>query len=290
MLYFFLTIPRRWSEKSSSSSQYRELKEGNDGNAAKSCGQSGGDNSNSWYVGMGKCMGSNVAYALYGVLTSDSVSENNKSPCSQKTFINSFYTTDGLSSFVQASNGAVDISYINQQCAWYDDNKKYTTTLGCSANGRFTTDTFVGSGCFGYNYNYTVDDLQSLNENLQSMDCHLIYSSDGSVNYASSLLTYSDVCTTYGIHKYFCPDPYNLISKYEYNFAMAQSNSNYSVVQTSQAAESAKVAASMATSLLLLIAGVALFATSAVQYLTIKRNHIVSEGIAEPDRPYGVLA
>lgn len=289
-----LPLLHRWSEQSSSSSQqrqrqYRELKEGNDGNAAKSCGQSGGDNSNSWYVGMGKCMGSNVAFSLYGVLVSDSVS-GSKSPCSQKTFINSFYTTDGLSSFVQASNGAIDTSYINQQCAWYDDNKKYTTTLGCSANGRFTTDTFVGSGCFGYNYNYTVDDLQSLNDSLQGMECKLIYSSDGSVNYASTLLSYSDVCSTYGINKYFCPDPYKLISKYQYNFAMAQKNSNYTVVATSQAAESVKDAASVATSFLLLVAGVALFATSAVQYLAIKRNKKISEGSAEPDRPYGVLA
>jgi hypothetical protein len=122
------------------------------------------------------------------------------------------------------------------------------------------------------------------------MECHLIYSSDESVNYASSLLSYSDACTTYGIHKYFCPDPYSLISKYEYNFAMAQSNSNYTVVETSQAAEAVKVAASMTTSFLLLIAGVALFATSAVQYLAIKRNNKTSEGLAEPDRPYGVLA
>ncbi len=237
-------------------------------------------------------MGSNVAYSLYGVFPSDSI-KRKESPCSQKTFINSFFTNDGLTSFVQASGGSIDTSSINQQCAWYDGNKKYTTTLGCSAAGRFTTDTFLDGGCFGYNYNYTVDELETLNESLQGMDCKLIYSSDGSVNYASSLLSYSEVCTTYGINKYFCPDPYKLISKYEYNFAMAQKNANYTTTDKSQyssTADSVKAATSLATSFILFIAGLALFATSGVQLIAMKRNKKVDEGNAEADRPYGVLA
>jgi len=74
----------------------------NNQNAQIKCGQSGGDNSNSWYVGMGSCIGANVAYALYGVLEDDHLVWK-KHPCSKKTFINSFFTTDGLNSFLQVA-------------------------------------------------------------------------------------------------------------------------------------------------------------------------------------------
>ena len=270
-LHILVSKIRRWSEQSTSDNQkdHRQLKDGgDDNNAASKCGQQGGDNSNSWYVGMGKCMGSNVAYALYGVLPSDSKVWGN--PCSQKTFINSFFTTDGITSFSKASNGAIDASSVNQQCQWYDGNKKYTTKLGCSASGSFTTDTFLGNGCLGYNYNGSADELEDLNQSLQNMKCTLIYSSDGSVDYATSLLSYSQVCSVDGVNKKYCPNPYRMVSTYEYNFAMAQQNPSYTVSKSSLAAapiESVKVASSFA----FFSVGLALFASSAWQVISLHR-------------------
>jgi hypothetical protein len=271
-LLYILIANCRWSEQSTSDNQknHRQLKDGEDDNSAASkCGQEGGDNSNSWYVGMGKCMGSNVAYALYGVLASDSKVWGN--PCTQKTFINSFFTTDGLTSFAQASNGDIDASSINQQCQWYDNNKKYSTTLGCSATGSFTKDTFLGSGCFGYNYNGSVDDFDELNQSLQNMKCTLIYSSDGSVNYATSLLSYSQVCTVDGLNKKYCPNPYKMVSTYEYNFAMAQQNPSYRVSKSSLAYTTPIEPVKVASSFVLFAVGLALFASSAWQVISLNR-------------------
>lgn len=230
-------------------------------------------------------MGSNVAYALYGVLASESIGW--RSPCSQKTFINSFFTTDGLTSFAKASNGAIDTSTLNQQCAWYDDNKKYTTTVGCSATGRFTTDTFLGNGCFGYNYNETVDELDNLNQSLLNMKCTLIYSSDGSVDYATSLLSYSEVCTLDGVNKKFCPNPYKMVSTYEYNFAMAQQNPGYTVTKSSFATAAPNDSARVATSFILFATGLGLFAGSAWQLISANRsNRYRYQG----ERSTGILA
>lgn len=281
----------RWSVQSSSTNSNRKLANNNYNNAVQNCGGSGGGGDNSWYVGMGQCMGSNVAYALYGVLPSDTIGRK-QSPCSAKTFINSFFTTDGLTSFAAASGGVVDIYSLNQQCSWYGGANKYSTTTGCSATGRFTTDTFLGSGCLGYNYNDTMDELETLNQSLETMDCSLIYSSDGKVNYASSLLYKSEACTTNGLNKNFCPDPHKMVSTYEYNFAMAQQYPNYTVTTKTGYAtsESAANFFKATASFILFASGFALFAGSAYQMMRNKRNNRFEDGISEPERTYGVLA
>jgi len=273
-----------WSEQS-----YSTQSSGNNGYAGNSCGQSGGDNSNSWYVGMGKCMGSNVAYSLYGVLPDDTFGRK-ESPCSSKTFINSFFTTDGLTSFVKASDGKVDTSAIYTQCEWYDNNKAYTATTGCSAKGQFTTDTFLGSGCLGYNYNDTVNELEELNANLTKMECTLIYSSDESVNnYASKLLTYSESCTIDGVNALYCPNPNGILTAYEYNFAMAQQNPNYTVTRTTFATMEGTQGgvAKLTTSIVLFITGAALFAGSAWQRYGGRKTR---ETYSEPQSAFGILA
>jgi hypothetical protein len=180
-------------------------------------GQSCGNKSNSceeWWMGMGSCYGANVAYSLYGILPGDAASTFN--PCNRGTFINSFFTMDGLQSFVKASNGKVDISSISEQC-----NGGMSTS--CSADGKFVVDSFNG-GCYPSNYVATVDTLDSLNKALEShMSCTLIYTSGGT-NYASDILSQSQQCSIDMDH---CPDPHGLVGKYEFNFAMAQRYAKY---------------------------------------------------------------
>lgn len=234
-------------------------------------------------------MGSNVAYSLYGVLPDDSF-KRKESPCSTKTFINSFFTTDGLTSFVKASEGNVDTSAISTQCEWYGNNKAYTSTLGCSAKAKFTTDTFLGSGCLGYNYNDTVNALEDLNANLTNMECTLIYSSDESTNnYASKLLTYSEACTIDGVNAQFCPNPNGILTAYEYNFAMAQQNPNYTVTRTTFATVEGTRGgvAKLTTSIVLFITGAALFAGSAWQRYGGRKT---GETYSEPQSAFGILA
>jgi hypothetical protein len=244
-------------------------------------------------------MGANVAFALYGVLEDDTISRR-ENPCSKKTFINSFFTNDGLSTFLQASPSLLaDASTtISSTCSWYYEEgakTSYTTTTGCSANGRFTTDIFYGSGCLGYNYYNTTDTLETFNDNLlENMDCTLIYEQDqdGTVttDYASDLLTYSEVCTVEGVYKNFCPNPYKIVSTYEYNFAMAQMDSNYTVTRTSFAYLDVAEATSLfkaTSSLLMIVAGFLLFAGSAWQMVIVRmRQRKMSPSIILADYDY----
>jgi hypothetical protein len=211
---------------------------------------------------MGLCVGANVAYTLFGILPGDSIGKK-ESPCSKKTYINSFFTTDGLYSFAKAAEGSVDISGAPQYCGYYENDYDYTMTTGCSSSGKFTVDTFYGKGCTGASYNYTMDTLDEMNNNLtSSMECTQIYASDGSANdYATELLTYSSSCLPYGNYKYFCPDPYHKLKTYEYNYAMAQMNRSYYPVDVVSSEEEAFTIRVIASSLfivsgLLLLSGV----------------------------------
>lgn len=250
---------------------------------------------------MGSCIGANVAYALYGVLEDDNLARR-ESPCSKKTFINSFFTTDGLNSFLQATPSSLaDLSTtsVSSQCTWYYDETgaktSYTTTVGCSATGRFTTDIFYGSGCLGYNYYNTTDTLESWNDNLiDAMDCTLIYeqNTDGTVvtDYASDLLGSSEVCSVEGVYKNFCPNPYKIVSTYEYNFAMAQLDSNYTVTKTSFAYLDVVEATNLfraTSSLLMIVVGLILFAGSAWQIILIHiRREKMSPSIVLVEKDY----
>eukprot|EP00590_Aulacoseira_subarctica_P001636 CAMPEP_0172421330 /NCGR_PEP_ID=MMETSP1064-20121228/7579_1 /TAXON_ID=202472 /ORGANISM="Aulacoseira subarctica , Strain CCAP 1002/5" /LENGTH=418 /DNA_ID=CAMNT_0013161669 /DNA_START=68 /DNA_END=1324 /DNA_ORIENTATION=- len=197
----------------------RFLEDGGDG---QSCGNKA-NSCDKWWGGMQSCMGANVAYSLYGILPGDGATSK-FNPCNKATFINSFFTKDGLANFVTASNGAVDISGLNQQCANYGNG--LGSAVSCSAKGKFVVDTFNG-GCYGQNYVATVDTLDDLNEELESeMDCVLIYSSDGSTNYATDLLSDSSQCS---FDMESCPDPYGLVEKFEFNLAMAQRYTKYKV-------------------------------------------------------------
>lgn len=186
------------------------------GMGQRQCEEQGSEDK--WWVGMQPCMGANVAYSLYGIL--DNGKEVSGNPCSKANYVNSFFTTDGLTTFAYASNGKLDTSALTQVCT---QNGDYAYSTGCSVAGTFTTDKFSNGVCTSDNYYSTTDTLNSLNEVLEDdMSCVLIYSSDGSLDYASSLLSQSVECSINMGHGESCPDPYGLLSKYEYNFSKVQ--------------------------------------------------------------------
>jgi hypothetical protein len=192
------------------------------GMGSRQCEEQGSEDK--WWVGMQPCMGANVAYSLYGVIDNGKAESGN--PCSKANYVNSFFTTDGLTTFAYASNGKIDTSALTQVCT---QNGDYAYSTGCSASGTFTMDKFSNGVCTSENYYSTTDTLNSLNEVLQDdMSCVLIYSSDGSVDYASSLLSQSVECSINMGHGESCPDPYGLLSKYEYNFSKVQRYSDAS--------------------------------------------------------------
>jgi hypothetical protein len=232
--------------------EHRNLGGNNNNNNNAQCGREGGGEDN-WWLGMGLCVGANVAYTLYGILPGDNMGKK-ESPCSKKTYINSFFTTDGLYSFAKATEGSVDVSAAPQYCGYYSNDYYYTMTTGCSSSGKFTLDTFYGKGCIGAYYNSTLDTLDDMNANLTaSMECTQIYASDGSAyDYATELLTYSTSCLPYGNNKYFCPDPYHKLKTYEYNFAMAQMNRSYYPADVFRSEEEAFTIRVIASSLFLL--------------------------------------
>jgi hypothetical protein len=60
-----------------------------------------GNEDDTWYLGSVPSFRANVAYSLYGILQGEE-----DRGCSKKTFINSFYTTQGVESFINAMAAA----------------------------------------------------------------------------------------------------------------------------------------------------------------------------------------
>lgn len=202
----------------------------NDKNGVYYCGLSTSQSEDYWWMGMQPCMGANVAFSLYGILTSETSFVPKKNPCSKARYINSFYTTDGLQTFTTMMGLTSSSSYYYDDissthgCTINDDG--YGIALGCSIHGAFTLNTFNGS-CYKSNYISTVNKLNSFNQELiQSMDCFLIYSSDGSVDYATDLLSKSSACQL-GLDQ-SCPDPYGVLRMYEDKFMGIERKNRYS--------------------------------------------------------------
>ena len=245
-----------------SSAKYNagDFDDDDDGNNRKleenQCGDGGGGE-DYWWVGMSDCRQSNVAYSLYGTLIDEPrisfsfydymARRNTRSKCNKKTYINSFYTIDALHSFLKAAsvNNEINTTGVVPYCSYYYDGEEQQNshdrqlggsqdngdslyyTTGCSASGNFTVATFNSATCNGNYYDETLHQLEELNDDMQNIECEQVYDSDGSLDYASTLLYYSEACSTSGTGKDFCPDPYGVLAYYEYNLAMSISNNSY---------------------------------------------------------------
>lgn len=74
-------------------------------------GGGGGDDDHSWYLGSQQKFGANAAYSLYGILKKG---HNNAKGCVQETYINSFFTTSGITNMIYRTG--VDSSDVDTSC------------------------------------------------------------------------------------------------------------------------------------------------------------------------------
>lgn len=206
------------------------------------CGANNGDY---WYMGLSECFRANVAYSLYGVLQG----EEDKG-CNKNTFINSFFTTSGISTFTSymttagaaftaAEDGAADISSDCQavqndnggdQAADGNTNNVKVNAMstsygiGCAdKSNHFVMKTYGGAYCDEREVLEVTDTLDTFNNDLSQVNCIAIYddaavANDGNNQQnnnggsATDLLTYSEPCNV-NLYSDQCPDPYGKLSR-----------------------------------------------------------------------------
>jgi hypothetical protein len=204
-------------------------------NNNNACGANGGDY---WYMGLSECFRANVAYSLYGVLKD----EEDKG-CNKNTFINSFFTTTGISTFTdymtvagatftETDDNAVAISsdcQANnddaneaQQDSSSTNNVKVNALstsygVGCAdKTNMFVIKTYGGAYCDERDVQEVTDTLDTFNNDMSQVNCVAIYDEVAAADQenqqnngasAIGLLTYSEPCNVY-LYSSECPDPY----------------------------------------------------------------------------------
>jgi hypothetical protein len=130
-------------------------------------------------------------------LKGEEIQEN---PCSEATYINSFFTTFGVESF--SGPLGMDISTVNSQCTAqsvdggnqgqnqqfdfdddyvannyeFQDYRAYTSYgTGCLASGDFAIKEYQGAFCHGTKALQTTDSLQEFNTKIKEFQCTQIY-------------------------------------------------------------------------------------------------------------------
>lgn len=203
------------------------------------------DEDDYWYMGSMPPFGPNAAFSLYGNLKGDTFTG-----CDKSTFINSFYTSDGFTTFTNSMYyaGVSGFSYVG------DDDDDGSSTLsakckgsygvGCDANYGFVVQKYSGNLCDPQYTSKVLNTLSDLNSALSSAQCIQIYDSSG---YSSNgdgeggnnnggnnnhngnnnngyygtpleLLYYSNACS-YQNFDGTCPDPYGKVAGYAKNFS-----------------------------------------------------------------------
>jgi len=193
-----------------------------------------------WYMGFNYKQGGNVAYSLYGEKDGQKGYK-----CSKKTFINSFYSSDGLTSFATAAGINLSSNYKytnnknyrrelanneNNNNRQYNNNQNnvnggnknnnmnsYTQGLYCNpVTMQFEEAMFTDKSMNPTYFSSTVDSLTDLNKALSKISCVQIYNRNTGENYASSLLLYSDSCEPSDGTQ--CPDRYGKLATCEAKF------------------------------------------------------------------------
>jgi len=193
-------------------------------------------------MGLAPCYRANVAYSLYGVLKGE-----RDTGCNAKTYINSFFTTQGVETFTEymqyagttfsAGNddgyagGVSSICTAEDNGAGYDDGYGYSHgdnigtgyssyAVGCSSGGQYAEKTFTGQYCTESASSIVTNELKDFNEDMSKIRCKSIYSSQQQGNYNNEgaspveVLAVSRSCSVLE-HPNTCPDPHGKLIKYE---------------------------------------------------------------------------
>lgn len=207
-------------------------------------GNNGGD---LWYLGLTECLRANAAYSVYGVLRGAQ-----DKGCSRATYLNSFFTTGGVDSFVEVlQNAGVNVNQqgeeqqddqaaaVNGECQvnenenqdnngddnidWSANNRKMyegstSVGVGCQ-NGQFAVKTFSGAFCDERSALNVVNDLAQFNDELEAAECVVIYdgtgqNDDANNNQVAEELELFQNSEPCNIRFYpkSCPDPFGKLS------------------------------------------------------------------------------
>lgn len=172
------------------------------------CGVQQGEDETSWYMGLTECFRANVAYSLYGV-----VKGTEDKGCRKASYINSFFTTQGIDSFVdyltlagvafsEAEEGANAISSDcavaqNENGENQDQNQDngnnynannvkknaYATSygVGCSDSDKsFVVKNYAGAYCDERAAKEVTDTLSTFNSEINQVQCIVIYDESAS--------------------------------------------------------------------------------------------------------------
>lgn len=263
-------------------SSWSEADDGDDGNA---CGYQEADDEQTWYMGLAPCYRANAAYSLYGILKGEK-----DTGCNAKTYINSFFTTQGIETFTDymqyagstfsAGNDDGYAGGVSSVCAaedngeGYDDGYEYSHgdntgvayssyAVGCSAEGAYVEKSFSGQYCTESSGSKVTNDLETFNDDTSKIQCTSIYSStqsndDGGATPVGILAT-SRSCSVLE-YPATCPDPYGKLLKYERRL-----EDSTGFVHNKRKERTRKIFA-----WLFLVIGLLLIAVSLVSYMTPK--------------------
>ena len=217
------------------------------------------DENDDWYIGATPIIEAQISFSLYGVKKEDTGSDSSKqnwfqqqihrSSCHRSTFINSFYTTSSMMSFINSLittgklSSSFDASTIpSTSLCHVQDNYGYGTVCSkddptefsfnqyslvtSSSNGR------TGSVCTPKYLLSTTSTLEPINQLLHQKELHCfeIYNDDdgadgasGSDSAVQTLLTNSHSCNVlydpYNTDGKQCPDPYHILQHREHSLA-----------------------------------------------------------------------
>lgn len=210
------------------------------------------DGQDGWYEGRTAAGAANVGFSLYGVPKG---TLNVLGGCTRGTYINSFFTTNGVDGLNTVLDLGLDTSNAAYCQAYYGDNNnnnnnnrrqrqlgsgsqdnndqddEMSTTMGCSADGNFAQAVFQGGYCQGISFLNTTSNVdntyQSFNRAIaRQLDCTKIWNGratatdTGYSSVAAEVLLNARAC--YIQAEPNCPDPYGKKSQSTKLFALAQ--------------------------------------------------------------------
>jgi len=188
------------------------------------------DGDEQWYLSRTQDFCANVAFSLYGI------PKNHVSlmSCSRGNFINSFFTYGGADTLLEAigkqpkvyydsayTNGYYNSNYDNgynntMAVCVVDDDNYMSSTMGCSAGGKFAVTEFQGEYCHGTDFYDIIDPLKKYNRQMGRVGCHRIWGKNfGSSEVATQLFKNSWSCDL-NLYPNGCPDPYGKKASYDY--------------------------------------------------------------------------
>ena len=183
------------------------------------------DGDEQWYQFRTQQFCANAAFTLYGRKKYENFIGRFGNQCSERHFINSFFTYGGSDNLLKALGQTPTVYYqgdgasSNADCMYSNNDGSYST-LGCSSNGEYIVGFFGGNTCDG-NYFTGGNNFNSYTNAFQSAKCQSV---DADTVY--KLLSISWACDVRLYPNGQCPDVWGRKSFYEYALAVAHEGGN----------------------------------------------------------------